>query len=153
MEPFPPKEEQLVIGRRYIFSGKPHVNRKWFALYKSMCGTFEGYYHNEPGFCMQRFRNVMSWHTFEGTDLYNPAVIKNHIPSDYSRVSVHNCIFNCSSASRWNKRTTHELVRRSILYDRRQAERGLTGIISLGSKTLLLPRELIRCIAEFIPRE
>ena len=100
---------------------------------------------------MQRFRDVTQWNTFESADLYNPTVVKTHLPVDYSRVSIHDSAFDCSRASRYDERTTHELARRSRLRDCRQAERGLTGTISLGSKTLFLPRDLVRLIAEFVP--
>jgi len=149
MEPLP--AQQLVVGSRYIFSGKRDVNPAWFGLFKSMHGTFVGYYHNAAGYCMQRFRDVTQWNTFEPTDLYDPTVEKRHFPSDYSWVRVQESVYDCSRASRYDERTTHELVRRSRLRICRQAERGLTGTISLGSESISLPRDLIKLIASFVP--
>jgi hypothetical protein len=149
MEPLP--AQQLVVGRQYVFSGKRDVNPAWFGLFKSMHGTFVGYYHNTAGYCMQRFRDVTQWNTFEPTDLYNPTVEKRHFPSDYSCVRVQESIYDCSRVSRYDERTTRELIRRSILYNRRQVERGLTGTISLGGEFVSIPRVLIQLIASYGP--
>lgn len=149
-EPLP--DMPLCEGVSYILVGDP---TKYPVYYKSPSAPclrfiFDGYYHNEVGYCMQRFRDVVHCASFEPLDLYNPAVSKMEFGSDYSCVRVMKMRYSCIPAKRFSEPEKQELIRRARTLRRHHLERALRGTIA-PSKTFeaFLPPELARIISDF----
>lgn len=149
-EPLPDKP--LLEGVSYILVGDPTKYPVYYKYPSAPClrFVFDGYYHNESGYCMQRFRDVVHCASFEPLDLYNPAVPKGAYGSDYSCVRVMEQRYSCIPVKRFSESETQELLRKARALRRRTLERGFRGTIALNETfKAFLPVELARIISDF----
>ena len=150
VEPLP--EKPLVEGVSYFLFGDATKYPEYY-LYPSAPSqrvVFDGYYHNEVGYCMQRFREVVHCASFEPLDLYNPAVSKEEFGFNYSCVLIMNLKYSCIPAKRFSEPEKQELMRRARALRRHHLERALRGTIApTRDFETFLPPELGRLISDF----
>jgi len=142
MEDLP--DHPLIPGIRYVFYAKSKEDPILYNFPSSptISAVFIEYYHNSVGYCMQRFRDVVHCHSYDPFDLYNPDVAQITLLTDYSCVRVMEMRYHCIPIHRFHDTEKREIAKRAYLRDRRQVELALTSSV--------LPRELVRYIANFL---
>ncbi len=128
----------LIPGEKYYAIG--NNDEQWFR------GVFSEYWTNINGYQMLRFHDAF-YHA--GTFSMHIGSREQDIAGLYWRVFEHDIqqSFRYYQNSRFNNAQKKELSTRSILRERRQYSRGLTGSTTVGTS---LPHDIVREIVTYI---